>query len=80
MNAVALLNTDLSKEATEALLKAVRGWKWGPSTVAKYGSNPVPQTITWNGCEKAAPQSNQPLHPTTAGGLTAAVVAGERRR
>jgi hypothetical protein len=24
--------------------------------------------------------SNQPLHPTTSGGLTAAVVAGERRR
>ncbi len=23
---------------------------------------------------------NQPLHPTTSGGLTAAVVAGERRR
>jgi hypothetical protein len=25
-------------------------------------------------------QSNQPLHPTTSGGLTAAVVADERRR
>jgi hypothetical protein len=24
--------------------------------------------------------ANQPLHPTTSGGLTAAVVAGERRR
>lgn len=28
---------------------------------------------------KANVQSNQPLHPTTSGGPTAAVVAGERR-
>jgi hypothetical protein len=31
-----------------------------------------------NGCGKS--QANQPLHHDASGGLTAAVVAGERRR
>jgi hypothetical protein len=38
----------------------------------------APLLLTW--LFSRLKPSNQPLHPTTSGGLTAAVVAGERRR
>jgi hypothetical protein len=38
----------------------------------------APEYVRVDVCASSAP--NQPLHPTTSGGPTAAVVAGERRR
>jgi TonB family protein len=65
-------------------LKVVENWKWKTDVPGFTPESLRKQTINFNvdGCTPSgnAPQSNQPLHPTTSGGLTAAVVAGERRR
>ena len=42
--------------------------------------NPVVERVRSLLASGSTMRSNQPLHPTTSGGLTAAVVAGERRR